>query len=149
MAEHELPPDFSAFLRLLNAHDVRYLVVGGYAVGVHGYPRATGDIDIWVPMDSVVAGRIVDALQEFGFDVAALSPELFQQPDQIVRLGVPPMRIELLTTISGVDFEDCHPRGVDSTLGGVPVRVLGLADLKVNKRAAGRHQDLADLEHLP
>ncbi|MDP6582386.1 MAG: hypothetical protein QF681_17165 [Vicinamibacterales bacterium] len=132
MAEHELPPDFSAFLRLLNAHEVRYLVVGGYAVAVHGYPRATGDIDIWVPMDTVVADRIVEALLEFGFDVASLSPELFQRPDQIVRLGVPPMRIELLTTISGVDFEACYPRAVDSTLGGVPVRVLGLADLKVN-----------------
>ena len=149
MAERELPPDFSAFLKLLNAHKVRYLVVGGYAVGVHGYPRATGDIDIWVPMEADVADGIVGALVDFGFDVAALSAELFQQPDQIIRLGVPPMRIELLTTIAGVEFEDCYPRGMDTTLGGVPVRVLGLADLKINKRAAGRHQDLADLEHLP
>ena len=149
MAEHELPPDFSEFLRLLNAHEVRYLVVGGYAVGFHGYPRATGDIDIWVPMDVDAASRIVEALREFGFGVSTLTPDLFQQPDQLVRLGVPPVRIELLTTIAGVRFEDCYPRAVRATLGGVEVRVLGLADLKRSKAAAGRHQDLADLEHLP
>lgn len=149
MATPSLPPDFSEFLKLLNAHGVEYLVVGGYAVGVHGYPRATADIDIWVPMHPDTATQLVSVLRAFGFDVPELSPELFLKADQIVRLGAPPMRIEVLTTIAGVDFADCYPRGLPVTLGGVSTRVIGLDDLKRNKRAAGRHADLADLEHLP
>ena len=149
MAELELPPDFSAFLTLLNAHEVRFLVVGGYAVGFHGHPRATADIDIWLPMQPDIAGRVVNALREFGFEAPALSSELFQRPDQVIRLGEPPVRIELLTTIDGVAFDECYPRAVEAVLGGVEVRVIGLDDLKTNKRAAGRHQDLADLDHLP
>ncbi len=149
MATPSLPPDFSEFLRLLNDHGVDYLVVGGYAVGVHGYPRATANIDIWVPMRSETAEQLVSALRAFGFDVPQLSPDLFLKPDQIVRLGAPPMRIELLTSISGVDFDDCYPRGVPVVLGGIDTRVIGLEDLKRNKRAAGRHNDLADLDHLP
>ncbi|OFW05438.1 MAG: hypothetical protein A3I61_14585 [Acidobacteria bacterium RIFCSPLOWO2_02_FULL_68_18] len=149
MADPTLPPDFSAFLRLLNAHAVRYVIVGGYAVGYHGHPRATADIDIWVPMDTTAATRLVNALHEFGFDVPDLSADLFLRPDQIIRLGVPPVRIELLTTIAGVQFDECYPRAIRTTLGGVEVSIIGLDDLKRNKRAAGRHQDLADLEHLP
>jgi predicted nucleotidyltransferase len=100
-------------------------------------------------MEAAASERLVEVLRQFGFDVSALSPELFRRPDQLVRLGEPPVRIELLTTIDGVSFDDCFPRGVQTTLGGVQVRMLGLDDLKTNKRAAGRHQDLADLEHLP
>ena len=149
MAEPTLPPDFSEFLRLLNAYSVEYLIVGGYAVGFHGHPRATADIDLWVPMRQTTADQLVLALRAFGFDVPELSPALFLRPDQIIRLGAPPLRIELLTTISGVDFDDCYPRAVTATLYGVEVRMISLADLKANKRAAGRHQDLADLDHLP
>jgi hypothetical protein len=145
----QLPPDFSEFLKLLNAHGVSYLIVGGYAVGFHGHPRATADIDIWIPRQSDTASRLVSAIREFGFETPELSVDLFMRPDQVVRLGVPPLRIELLTSISGVEFEECAPRAVDAVLGGVPVRIIGLLDLKRNKRAAGRHQDLADLEHLP
>lgn len=149
MANPSLPADFSEFLRLLNAHTVRYLVIGGYAVGVHGHPRATADIDIWVPMDRQTATDIVTVLREFGFDTPQLTADLFLKPDQVVRLGTPPLRIELLTTISGVEFEECYPRGLITTLGGVEVRVIALEDLKRNKRASARHQDLADLDHLP
>ncbi len=149
MAEPTLPPDFSEFLRLLNAHDVEYLVVGGYAVGFHGHPRATADIDLWVPMRKTTADRLVRVLRAFGFDVPELSPDLFLRPYQVIRLGAPPLRIELLTTISGVDFDDCYPRAVTAAIDGVGVRMISLADLKANKRAAGRHQDLADLDHLP
>lgn len=149
MADPALPPDFSAFLKLLNTHGVRYLIVGGYAVGFHGHPRATADIDIWVPMHRETAPRLVTVLRDFGFDVPELSPELFLRPDQVSRLGVPPLRIELLTTIAGVEFEQCYPRAVQATLGGVDVRIIGLDDRKTNKRAAGRHQDLADLDQLP
>lgn len=149
MAPPVLPPDFSAFLRSLNAHGVSYLVVGGYAVGFHGYPRATADIDLWIPRDADTAGRVVAALHDFGFNVPELSADLFMRSDQVIRLGVPPVRIELLTTIAGVEFVDCLGRAVETSLDDVPVRIIGLEDLKRNKRAAGRHQDLADLDHLP
>jgi len=145
----ELPPDFSEFLKLLNAHSVSYLIIGGYAVGFHGHPRATADIDIWIPRDAETAQHAVSAIRDFGFDTPELTPELFLRPDQVIRLGVPPVRIEILTSIAGVEFEECASRAVDAVLGGVPVRIIALADLKRNKRAAGRHQDLADLEHLP
>ena len=149
MADPALPPDFSEFLRLLNAQHVDYLIVGGYAVGFHGHPSATADIDIWVPMRAETATQLVTVLKTFGFDVPELSPELFLRPDQVIRLGAPPLRIELLTTIAGVDFDACHARGVQARLGDVAVRIIALDDLKTNKRAAGRHQDLADLERLP
>jgi hypothetical protein len=149
MAQTELPPDFSEFLKLLNAHGVSYLIIGGYAVGFHGHPRATADIDIWIPRRADTASRVVAAIREFGFDTPQLSADLFLRPDQVIRLGVAPVRIEVLTSIAGVEFDECASRAVVTTFGDVPVRVIGLADLKRNKRAAGRHQDLADLEHLP
>ena len=149
MATTHLPPDFKEFLRLLNAHKVEYLVIGGYAVGYHGYPRATADLDIWVAARPANAARIVAALKEFGFDLPDLSPELFLREWQIIRLGVPPVRIEIATTISGVDFVESYADRVGDTLDGVPVSLISLKHLKANKKAAGRHEDLADLEHLP
>ncbi len=136
-------------MRLLNAHRVEYLLIGGYAVGYYGYPRATADMDIWVAADPANADKIVVALKEFGFDLPDLSAELFLRPWQIIRLGVPPVRIEIATTISGVDFAECYADRVEDTLDGVPVNLISLKDLKRNKQASGRHQDLADLEHLP
>jgi hypothetical protein len=134
---------------LLNAHKVEYLLIGGYAVGYHGYPRATADMDIWVGVHPANADRLVAALQEFGFDLPDLAPELFLREWQIIRLGVPPVRIEIATTISGVDFGECYAERVEGILDGVAVNVIALEHLKRNKRASGRHQDLADLEHLP
>ena len=104
MATIQLPPDFSEFLRLLNEYQVEYLLVGGYAVGYYGYPRATGDIDLWIATHPDNAERVVQVLEAFGFGGAGASAELFQQPDQVIRMGNPPLRIELLTSISGVDF---------------------------------------------
>lgn len=144
-----LPPDFKEFLRLLNAHKVEYLLIGGYAVNYHGYPRATADMDIWVAVHPANADRIVSALKEFGFDLPDLSPELFLHQWQIIRLGRPPVRIEIATTISGVDFAECYTKRVEDTLDGVPVNLIDLYHLKLNKKASGRHQDLADLENLP
>lgn len=144
-----LTDDFREFLRLLNAHRVDYLLIGGYAVAVHGYPRATVDLDVWVRSAPENADRIVSALREFGFDSPLLDRRLFLMPDQIVRFGVPPFRIEILTTIAGVDFDACGGRGELLDIDGLRVPVIALADLKVNKRAAGRHKDLADLENLP
>jgi hypothetical protein len=149
MATIHLPPDFREFLRLLNAHEVEYLLIGGYAVNYHGYPRATADMDIWIATYPANAERVVAALKEFGFDLPDLSVELFLRPWQIIRLGLPPLRIEIATTISGVDFSECYAKRVQDALDGVPVTLISLDHLKLNKRASGRHQDLADLEHLP
>lgn len=149
MATIHLPRDFKEFLRLLNAHKVEYLLIGGYAVNYHGYPRATADMDIWIAIHPTNADRVVAALKEFGFDLPDLSPELFLSQWQIVRLGVPPVRIEISTTISGVDFGECYAERLEDTIDGVPVNLISLQHLKRNKKASGRHQDLADLEHLP
>ena len=103
----QIPPDFKEFLRLLNFHQVEYLLIGGYAVGYYGFVRATGDMDVWVKINPDNAIKVVSALKEFGFAVPELSPELFLKEDQIVRMGVPPLRLEILTTISGVEFTAC------------------------------------------
>ena len=149
MATTQLPHDFKEFLKLLNTHEVRYLLVGGHAVSYYGYPRPTGDIDLWVPIDAENAERLVAAMKSFGFDAASLSVGLFLQPDQVVRMGRPPMRIDVLTSIAGVDFESCYSRRVFDKIDGVDVDVISLDDLKTNKRTAGRHRDLNDLENLP
>jgi len=144
-----LPSDFKEFLKLLNAHKVEYLLIGGYAVGYHGYPRATVDMDIWIAMNPANSQKIVTVLKEFGFDLPELSPELFQKEWQITRLGVPPVMIELATTLSGVNFNECYAERVVDILDGVKVNLISLKHLKMNKTASGRHQDLADLENLP
>ena len=144
-----LTGDFKEFLRLLNANRVDYLLVGGYAVGLHGYPRATVDLDVWVRPMPDNAASVLRSLREFGFDVPTLEPRLFIDPQSIVRFGVPPFRIEVMTSIDGVEYDACRARAVEFVLDGVSVPVISLADLKINKRAAGRHKDLADLENLP
>lgn len=148
MGTIRLPPDFKEFLKLLNSADVKYLLVGGYAVGYYGYPRTTGDMDIWLAVDPANAQRIVQVLHQFGFRSDEVTESLFQQPDKIIRMGVPPVRIELLTGISGVAFDRCYERRQSDELDGVVVNFISLADLKVNKQAAGRTKDLNDLEHL-
>lgn len=142
-----LPPDFSEFLRLLNSHNVKYLLVGGYAVGYYGYPRATVDIDLWVETRPENVVKVIAALADFGF--AGVEPELFAKDKQVIRMGVPPLRIELLTGISGVEFADCYDARLMATLGEIEVSLISLKDLKINKAASGRYKDLNDLEHLP
>src|ERR1051325_7498858 len=100
----ELPPDFKEFLRLLNAHRVEYLLIGGYAVGFYGYPRATNDLDIWIAVHPANAEKMVAVLKDFGFNTPELNSQLFLEEDRIVRMGLPPIRIEVATKISGVDF---------------------------------------------
>ena len=149
MATIQLPPDFKEFLQLLNAHNVKYLLIGGYAVGYHGYPRATVDMDIWIAIHPQNAQKVVAVLQEFGFDLPELNEELFLQKDKIIRMGVPPMRLEILTSISGVEFDACYENRIEDELDGVKINLIALDDLKRNKLASGRYKDLNDLENLP
>ena len=149
MAIPTIPSDFAEFLRLLTAHGAEYLVVGGYAVSFHGYPRATVDLDIWVRNSPSNADKLAKALREFGFDVPELSPDLFLTRNRVVRMGVPPLRIEIMTSVSGVDFDSAYRDRVTVTVSDVAVSFIGLKHLKENKLAAGRHKDLNDLEHLP
>ncbi|HSK87375.1 MAG TPA: hypothetical protein VK880_03420 [Anaerolineales bacterium] len=145
----ELPPDFKEFLKLLNEKNVRYLLIGGYAVGYHGYPRATNDMDVWIAVHPDNAKRIVEVLQEFGFNLPELNPDLFLKKDKIIRMGNPPMRLEISTGISGVEFEESYASKIVDTLDGIQVNIIDLPHLKANKKAAGRLKDLADLENLP
>ncbi len=147
--ELQLPDDFKEFLKLLNSHKVEYLLIGGFAVGYYGYPRATNDIDVWVARTEKNANKLVAALVEFGFGTPDLKPDIFLKSDKIVRMGVPPMRVEVLTSISGVEFGSCYAARVHVTLDGVEAQLISLSDLKTNKRASGRHKDLDDLDHLP
>ena len=144
-----LQADFKDFLSLLNAHRVEYPLTGGYAVGYHGYPRATVDLDVWIARTPDNAQRTVAVLREFGFTDPVLTPGLFLEQDRIVRMGVPPFRIEIATTISGVEFDDCYRSHIDAVIDGVPVAVIDLASLRRNKLAAGRNKALDDLENLP
>lgn len=144
-----LPNDFKEFLKSLNDKGVEYLLIGGYAVAYYGYPRATNDIDVWIAIHPENAERVVAALRDFGFDRPELSIDLFLQANRIVRMGMPPMRIEISTTISGVDFAACYAMRRAAILDGVEVPIISLPHLKINKQASGRHKDLNDLENLP
>lgn len=146
--EIELPDDFREFLSLLGSNGVEYLLIGGYAVGYHGYPRATGDLDIFIAISPENADRVVATVREFGFGTPGLSRELFLQSGRITRMGNVPLRIEILTAISGVDFEECYAHRITDVVDGVEVSLINRQHLKANKLASGRHKDLDDLEHL-
>lgn len=149
MAKQALPFDFKEFLRLLNETEVQYLLVGGYAVGYHGYPRATADLDVWVAVNPDNAEKLVNAFHRFGMNDPELTPALFQHYGRIIRMGFPPMRIEVLTEIDGVSFHDCYKARVTTEIDGQTVHLISREHLRVNKRASGRYKDLDDLEHLP
>jgi hypothetical protein len=149
MGTIELPPDLSEFLRLLRSHAVEYLLVGGYAVGYYGYPRATGDLDVWVHSTPENAERLVRAFIDFGYSPKTVKPEFFVDPNRIIRMGVPPICIDVIMTVSGLDFADCYRRRNEQLLSGVQVSLLSLEDLKLNKKASGRPKDVDDLENLP
>jgi len=143
-----LNPDFKEFIQSLSDNQVRYLVVGGYAVAVHGYPRYTKDLDVWIEMTRENAEKLVKALEDFGFGSLDLTADDFLVPSQIVQLGYPPSRIDLLNVLSGVDFSECHAARMQIILDGIAVDFIDIENLKKNKRSTGRFQDLADLENL-
>lgn len=144
----ELPSDFKEFLNLLNQAHVEYLVIGGYAVGYHGYPRATNGLDVWVGTDSANIEKLLGVLRQFGFN----NPQLEQwktNPEKTLRMGHAPVRIEVLTSIAGVDFAEAFRSRVNDVLDGIRDSLISRPDLRTNKKAAGRLKDLADLENLP
>ena len=144
-----LPDDFKEFLKLLNEAGVEYLLIGGYAVGYHGYPRTTADMDIWVAVSPDNATRLVAVLHRFGMRDPSVTACLFQERGKIIRMGIPPMRIEILTEIDGVAFDDCYRARVNAIIDGIRMPLISRTHLRANKKAAGRHKDLDDLEHLP
>ena len=145
----KLPPDFREFLSLLHTHRVKYLLVGGYAVAAHGYPRFTGDMDLWIQTNTENAENVLRVCREFGFDVPNLRVELFTDPKQMTRMGHPPLRIEILNSVSGLTFDLAWETRISEVWDEVPVSLISLEDLRTNKRASGRLKDLADLENLP
>lgn len=144
----KLEAEFREFIEYLNAREVRYLVVGGYAVAAHGLPRATKDFDVWVWIGPGNVERLLAALDDFGFGQVGLAASDFDHADSVVQLGYPPVRIDILTSIDGVDFADAYPRRMEAFVDGLPVAFIGRDDLIRNKRAAGRPQDVADAERL-
>jgi len=144
----EIHPDFRELLALFADHRVEYAIVGGYALAFHGAPRYTGDLDILVATDDENGARIMGALKEFGFKDSNLTSTDFTESGQFVRLGHPPVRVDILTSISGVSWEEVRGNRVSATYGDVPVLFIGRAEFITNKRASGRTKDIADIEAL-
>ena len=144
----EIQKDFREFFALLNEKQVEYLVVGGYALAFHGAPRFTGDLDIYVRPTPENARRVLAALDAFGFGSLDIETEDLSAPSRVVQLGVAPLRIDLITSISGVVWEEAQAGRVDSAYGDVPVHFIGLDAFLANKQATGRAKDLADIEAL-
>jgi hypothetical protein len=144
-----LPPDFKEFLRLLDERKVEYLLIGGYAVAYHGYPRGTADMDVWVAVHPRNAERVVEALRSFGMPAGEETRKSLLEEGTILLMGVPPLRLEVLTSISGVSFEACYAGRVKDVVDGVPISVISAEHLKRNKQASGRLKDLEDLRQLP
>ncbi len=140
--------DFREFIKLLNANGVKYLVVGGYAVAFHGYPRYTKDLDFWLWIDKENAEKTVKVLTDFGFASLGLTADDFLNPDNIIQLGHPPNRIDLITQASGVKFEPCFANRQEVEFEGIKVNFIALDDLITNKRASGRLQDKLDTSKL-
>jgi len=140
--------DYTDMLKCLNKAGVDYIMVGGWAVNMHGYIRATVDLDIWILADRGNASRVYSALCEFGAPVSGMNPAEFAEDGMIFQIGVAPCRIDIITKISGVRYSDASARAVAKEIDGIPVRVISLEDLIANKLASGRTKDIADAEAL-
>ena len=144
----EVQQDFKELLELFNEHQVDFLIVGGYALAFHGAPRYTGDIDIFVKPSEENAERILSALKDFGFGSLGLSVQDFVVENKVVQLGIPPVRIDIITSISGVDWDTAFDGREKGEYGGLPVYFIGRKEFIINKRTIHRHKDLADIEAL-
>ncbi len=140
--------DFREFIELLIKNKAEYLVVGGYAVGIHGHPRYTGDLDIWLNATPLNAERILRSVNEFGFASFKLTQEDFTKPGNVIQLGYPPLRIDLLTEIDGVTFEECFSNRKEVIIDDLTVNFIGYEDLLKNKKESGRPRDIDDIDHL-
>lgn len=143
-----LTQDFVEFIGCCVRREVGFLVVGGYAVAAHGHPRATKDLDIWVLIDPTNAERLIEALGDFGMGSVGITAADFLEPEVVVQLGYAPIRIDLLTSIAGVTFDECWSKRVMIDVGGIEAGFISAEDLIINKRAAGRPQDLVDADKL-
>ena len=144
----EVQKDFRELLALFNEHKVEYVIVSGYALAFHGAPRYTGDIDILIHPDTANAHRILEAIDEFGFGSVDLTAADFQKPQNVIQLGVPPVRVDIITSLTGVSWEDACTGRIQGKYGDIPVHYIGREQFISNKRAVGRKKDLADLEAL-
>jgi predicted nucleotidyltransferase len=148
MATIRLTQDFREFLQLLNDRRIDYLLIGGYAVAIYGYVRATKDMDLWLAADSDSQDKLIEVLAEFGFPRSEIPRPLFTAEKTVLRMGVPPNRLELLSRITGADFRDCFARRQIVEIDGIDVPVIPLDDLLKNKRSTGRISDQVDVESL-
>jgi hypothetical protein len=146
--EMTIPNDFKELLALLNSHKVKYIIVGAYALALHGHPRFTGDLDIYVKPDPQNASQILATLTEFGFGSLGLEEKDFTQSHQVIQLGMPPVRIDLLTSLTGLTWDEAVSGQHKGELDGIPVSFLGKPEYIRNKKALGRHKDIADAETL-
>ncbi len=146
MLTTQLPPDFKEFLRFFVIHEIRFLLIGGYAVNAYGHIRNTVDIDVWIAADRENQNRVINAVRAFGF--TSTPADILDESNSMLRMGIPPLRIGVLKSISGVEFEDCWQRRVKFDADGFTVPMISLEDLKINKKASGRGKDLLDLEEL-
>jgi predicted nucleotidyltransferase len=143
-----LDKDFEDFIILLNKHGVDYMIVGGYALAFHGKPRHTGDLDIWINLSTENADKMVDVLNEFGMKALGLQKEDFLQKGGITQIGYPPLRIDILNEIDGVNFTEASESKLVIDVDGMPINYIGLDDLIKNKQISGRKQDLSDINEL-
>lgn len=143
-----LHKDFKEFLQLLNAEKVEYLLVGGYAVGIYGYPRYTGDMDIWLKPSLENALKALSVISAFGFSSLNITESDLEKPGAVIQLGFSPVRIDIITELDGVEFEECYSKKGKSNFDEIEFDIIGLEDLIKNKKATGRHKDLDDVEHL-
>ena len=143
-----LEEEFKELLKSLNRNAIRYLMIEGYAVVLHGYVRNTTDLDLAVAPDADNAERLVKALKDFGFDVPNLDTDLFTKPNSLIRMGFEPLKVEILNYLRGVDVEDAFRNRKEINVDGVDINLISITDLIANKRAVGRHIDLADVEEL-
>ena len=143
-----LNKDFREFVESLNSNKVKYLIVGGYAIAFHGHPRYTKDLDVWLELSEENASNVMKALKDFGFGDLEISKEDFLHEGMVIQIGYPPNRIDLINSPDGVDFDECYVSKIEVEIDGVKISLIDLENLKKNKKASGRLQDLADLEKL-
>lgn len=144
----EIQPDFKELLELLNKNDVEFIIVGGYALAFHGVPRTTGDIEIFINSIEENAQKIIKVIEEFGFGGLGLISSDFTKKDQVIQLGFPPVRIDFVTTITGVSWDEARQNSESGFYGEIGVKYIGINELIKNKKATGRNRDLSDLESL-